>query len=71
MRNNLASLYEDQKKYTDALAEYENSLSIYQAICGKDSLEVAEVHEDIAMLYRIQKTYPDALSSYQKALIIY
>ncbi|MBW2368638.1 MAG: tetratricopeptide repeat protein, partial [Deltaproteobacteria bacterium] len=50
--NNLASLYVNQGRYTQAELLYKRALSIYEKTLGPDHPDVATSLENLAVLYR-------------------
>ncbi|MGD1698603.1 CHAT domain-containing tetratricopeptide repeat protein, partial [Dapis sp. BLCC M229] len=68
--NNLASLYQKQGNYTEALPLYQRSRAIREKALGAGHPEVANSLNNQAELYRVQGKYTEALPLYQKSLAI-
>jgi len=68
--NNLAVLYQDQGKYSDAELLYKKALGINQKALGPNHPSVATGLNNLALLYKDQGKYSDAELLYQRALEI-
>ncbi|MGD1808500.1 tetratricopeptide repeat protein, partial [Dapis sp. BLCC M126] len=65
---NLANLYSDQGKYTEALPLFQRSLAIREKALGAGHPEVANSLNNLANLYSDQGKYTEALPLYQRSL---
>ena len=66
---NLALIYQQNKKYTEALVYFRKSLEIFEKIGDQAGMADALIH--LASIYRIQKNYPQTINSYEISLQIY
>jgi len=69
-KGSIASVYDSQRKYDEALVEYQKSLEIKIQVLGHDHLSVAATYNNIAIVYESQGKYDEALVEYQKSLDI-
>lgn len=68
--NQLAFIYDAQKKYDQALEYYEKSLKIIQKICPADHPNVGVLYNNIGSVYNNKGEYLKALEYFQKDLEI-
>ena len=68
--NNLALLYNDQGRYSDAEPLYKRSLAIREKKLGADHPDVARSLNNLAGLYQSQGRYSDAELLYKRSLAI-
>lgn len=68
--NNLANLYQDQRRYAEALPLYQRSLAIREQGLGPMHPDVAIVLHHRASLYQAQGQYAEALPLYERAVKI-
>ena len=68
--NNLATLYGDQGKYTEAEPLYKRALKIQENTLGKDHPDVATLLENIAELYKKIGKEEEAKKLAERAKII-
>ena len=66
--NNLAAVYQDQRRYADAEPLYKLSLMIREDVFGPDHPDVANSLNNLADLYRAQSRYADALPIVQRTI---
>ena len=66
--NNLAELYREQGRYTDAGPLYQHSLGIWEKALGSDHPDVATTLNNLAGLYRTQGRYAEAEPLYRRSL---
>lgn len=66
----LASLYQKQGKYAEALPLYERSLVINEKVLGVEHPVVASNLNDLARLYYVRGDYIQALSLFERAIRI-
>ena len=69
--NNLASLYEDLKRYDDAEALYKRSLAIKEKALGPDHPDLATGLNNLGHLYRVEGRYGEAEPLYKRSLAIW
>ena len=67
---NLADLYKNQERYTEAEPLYQRALAIHEKVQGPEHPDVASSLNDLADLYRTQGQYMQAALLYQRALAI-
>ena len=68
--NNLAALYRNQGRYTDAEPLYKRSLAIWEKALGPEHPDVALGLNNLAALYRNQGRYTDAEPLLKRSLAI-
>jgi tetratricopeptide (TPR) repeat protein len=68
--NNIASVYNYQGKYHEALEWNQKVLDIREKVLGKEHKDTAIAYNNIGSVYSVQGVYPLALEWYQKALNI-
>jgi tetratricopeptide (TPR) repeat protein len=68
--NNLAVLYQNQHRDTDAEALYKRALAILEKVHGPDDPDIATILVSIATIYRNQGRYADAVPLNIRALAI-
>jgi len=68
---NLAGLYFNQLRYSDAEAQFQKALGIYNKILGPDNLEMATVLSNLASVHLRQRRYTEAEMYYLQALQIH
>jgi len=68
--NNLAGLYRNQGRYSEAEPLYKRALSIREKVLGSDHPDVALSLNSLAGLYRNQGRYSEAEPLYKRALSI-
>jgi tetratricopeptide (TPR) repeat protein len=68
--HNLAKLYRDQGRYTDAEPLLKRSIAITQKVLGPDHPAVAESLDNLAGLYGDQGRHADALPLFKRSLAI-
>ena len=69
--NNLALLYFDQDKYSDAEPLLKEALEILKRSLGTNHPDVASIMNNLAFLYYKQGRYSDAETLFKEALDIY
>jgi len=68
--NDIATVYDDQGDYAQALEWYEKDLAICEKVLGKEHPNTAVTYNNIALVYTHQGDYAQALEWYEKALAI-
>ena len=68
--HNLAVLYQDQGKYSEAEPLFKRALAIDEKTLGPDHPSVAKVLGNLAVLYQAQGRYSEAEPLYKRALEI-
>ncbi len=68
--NNLANLYHNQNKYSQAEPLYQRALAIREEILGSQHPIVAQSLNNLAALYRDQGKYAEAEPLFQRSLVI-
>ena len=66
--NDLAALYTDQSRYTDAEPLLKRSLAIRERALGPDRPDVVQSHNNLAVLYIYQGRYGDAEALFKRVL---
>jgi tetratricopeptide (TPR) repeat protein len=69
--NNLATVYEAQKKFVEAEPLFKRSLAIREKILGPDDPQVAQTVNNLATLYQHQDKYAEAEPLFKRALEIW
>ena len=69
--DNLAGLYEDQKKYDEAEKLYKQSLAAKIKVAGPYHTSVADTQNNLAGLYVARLQFPEAQRLYEKSLATY
>ncbi|GAB6051221.1 CHAT domain-containing protein [Magnetospira thiophila] len=67
---NLANLYKEQGRYTEAEPQYKRALAIREKVLGPDNVATASVINNLALLYQAQGRYAEAEPLYKRALAI-
>ena len=68
--NNLAEVYHDQGRYSEAESLYTEALEIRKRLFGNEHLAVAVSLNNLALLYQYQGRYSEAEPLYEEALTI-
>lgn len=68
--NNLAELYQSQRKYTEAESLLQRSLMIREKLLHTDYSGIADILFSLAKVYQQQGKYRDALSFFERSLAI-
>ena len=68
--NNLATIYDNTGRYSEAEPLFEEALSIRRRLLGADHPDTAVSLNNLAGLYRIQGRYDDAEPLFEEALSI-
>ena len=68
--NNLAVLYQSQRRYSDAEPLFKRSLAIKKNALGPDHPDVVLSLNNLAVLYRAQGRYADAEPFFKRSLAI-
>ena len=66
--NNLAALYKNQGRYSEAEPLYQQALELYKRLLGEEHPYVASSLHNLAALYDNQGRYSEAEPLYQQAL---
>ena len=65
--NNIASVYDDQGRYEEALEHYERALAVRRKALGEEHPDVGDTLYNMAIVYKKQGRYAEAASSYDAA----
>ena len=71
LHNNIASVFEAEERYFEALLDYKKALRIYLKHHGSRHPRVAMVIVNLGNVYQLQGRYELSLQLYEKALQIY
>ncbi len=66
-----ANLYRVQKRYEEAEQFYQRALLVYQRALGPESINVAQLMDDMAMLYQNQSRWEEAERHQREALALW
>lgn len=66
--NNIATIYQAQQKYSNALEFYQKALAIFKNTLGTKHPTTGTAYNNIASIYEEQGEYSKAMEFYQKAL---
>jgi diguanylate cyclase (GGDEF)-like protein len=64
-------LYYKEKKYNDAIAQYEKAIPLIEGTDNNSKKLLASIYHEIAQCYKHLKNIPQSIHHYQKALIIH
>lgn len=68
--NNIATIYQVQQNYSNALEFYQKALAIFKKTLGAKHPDTGTAYNNIADVYQLQGEYSKAIEFYQKALAI-
>jgi tetratricopeptide (TPR) repeat protein len=68
--NDLATVYQDQGRYDEAIEKYEEALRIAEKTIGREHRDYASRLNNLGEVYRMQGRYDEAIEKYEEALRI-
>ena len=69
--SNIAGVYLETRKYSEAIKKFERCLGIQMKALGNDHPDIADTLSNIGRVYLEMGKYEEALKKFKSALIIY